>query len=172
MPSVRRANSALILAAIKSTCLVANANQPEGIFPFPVSPYYHTTENHISPPQCYTNPVSPELCHTHHVEPTCRMAVLQPPGLSTVSLLVLGTLILRPAITAQILFTVIFEFSRYFRATSTYTTKTHDLGIAKLSTKRSNIFGGSCLTGCITPSPSPQGPNTVNSEHLRSGLPP
>ena len=48
MPSVQRANGALILAAIKSTRLVANANQPEGIFAFPVSSYYHTTENHIS----------------------------------------------------------------------------------------------------------------------------
>ena len=90
MPSVQRANGALILAAIKSTRLVANANRPEGIFAFPVSPYYHTTENHISPPRCYTNPVSPGLCHAHHVEPTCRMAVLQPPGFSSVSLLVLG----------------------------------------------------------------------------------
>ena len=89
MPSVQRADGALILAAIKSTRLVANANRPEGIFAFPVSSYYHTTENHISPPRCYTNPVLPELCHAHHVEPTCRMAVLQPPGLSTVSLLVL-----------------------------------------------------------------------------------
>ena len=67
MPSVQRANGALILAAIKSTRLVANANRPEGIFAFPVSPYYHTTESHISPPRCYTNPVSPELCHAHHV---------------------------------------------------------------------------------------------------------
>ena len=90
MPSIQRANGALILAAIKSTRPVANANRPEGIFAFPVSPYYHTTENHINPPRCYTNPVSPELCHAHHVEPTCRMAVLQPPGLSTVLILVQG----------------------------------------------------------------------------------
>ena len=90
MPSVQRANGALILAAIKSTRLVANANRPEGIFAFSVSPYYHSTENHISPPRWYTNPVSPELCHAHHVEPTCRMAVLQPPGHSAVILLVLG----------------------------------------------------------------------------------
>ena len=90
MAFVQRANGALMLAAIKSTRLVANANRPEGIFTFPVSPYYHTTENHISPPRCYTNPVPPELYHAHHVEPTCCMAVLHPPGLSTVSLLVLG----------------------------------------------------------------------------------
>ena len=37
----------------------------------------------------------PNLYHlsyasAHHVEPACRMAVLQPPGLSTTSLLVLG----------------------------------------------------------------------------------
>ena len=42
-PSAQRANGALVLAAIKSTRLVANANRPEGNYAFPVSPY-HTTE--------------------------------------------------------------------------------------------------------------------------------
>ena len=42
MRSIQRANGALILAAIKSTRLVANANRPEGIFAFTVSPYHIT----------------------------------------------------------------------------------------------------------------------------------
>ena len=42
-PPAQRANVALMPAAIKSTRLVANANRPEGISAFPVSPY-HTTK--------------------------------------------------------------------------------------------------------------------------------
>ena len=42
-PSAQRAKGTLILATIKSTRLVANANRPEGTSAFPVSPY-HTTQ--------------------------------------------------------------------------------------------------------------------------------
>ena len=57
MPSAQRAKGALIPAAIKSTRLVANADRPEGISAFPVSPILP----HHQPPKPsttrYTNPV-------------------------------------------------------------------------------------------------------------------
>ena len=84
MPSAQRANGALIPAAIKSTRLVANANRPEGISAFPVSPIYHTTNHPNPPPHAIPAPYDPSYA-AHHVEPTLSMAVLQPPGLSTIS---------------------------------------------------------------------------------------
>ena len=87
MPSAQRAIGALILTAIKSTRLVANANRPEGISAFSVSPILP----HYQPPKPsttrYTNPVTPydPSYAAHHVEPTLSTAVLQPPGLSTIS---------------------------------------------------------------------------------------
>ena len=79
MPSAQRANGALIPVAIKSTRLVANANRPEGISAFPVSPILP----HHQPPKPST-PYDPSYA-AHHVEPTLSTAVLQPPGLSTIT---------------------------------------------------------------------------------------
>ena len=56
-PPAQRANVALIPAAIKSTRLVANANRPEGISAFPVSPY-HTTKTIKPATFSYTKPAT------------------------------------------------------------------------------------------------------------------
>ena len=56
-PPAQRANVALIPAAIKSTRLVANANRPEGISAFPVSPY-HTTKTTKPATFSYTKPAT------------------------------------------------------------------------------------------------------------------
>ena len=68
-PSVQRANAALILAAIKSTRLVANANRRHLCLPSVTLPHHQDPHKLF-----YITLYQYHPSYAHHVEPTCRMA--------------------------------------------------------------------------------------------------